>query len=45
MSHFDVLVIGTGAAGSTVAARCAGAGMQTAIVDRLPYGGTCMLRG
>lgn len=45
MTRFDVLVIGTGAAGSTIAARCAQAGMSAAIVDELPYGGTCALRG
>ena len=45
MREFDVLAIGTGAAGATVAARCAGADLKTAIVDQLPYGGTCVLRG
>ena len=45
MDHFDVLVIGTGAAGSTIAGSCATGGLKTAIVDRLPFGGTCALRG
>ncbi|MHB8761559.1 MAG: FAD-binding protein [Coriobacteriia bacterium] len=45
MRRFDVVVIGTGAAGSTVAASCGRAGLATAVVDELPYGGTCALRG
>jgi glutathione reductase (NADPH) len=42
---FDLVVIGTGAAASTVANRCRAAGWTVAIVDELPYGGTCQLRG
>lgn len=45
MKRFDVIVIGTGQAGQPAAARCARAGLSTAVVDRLPYGGTCALRG
>lgn len=44
MEKFDVIVIGTGS-GSLVAKRCAKAGKKTAIIDSLPYGGTCALRG
>ena len=44
-AHFDVLVIGTGSAGTTIAKRCAKAGLDTAIVDCRPYGGTCAIRG
>ncbi|HEY9362594.1 MAG TPA: NAD(P)/FAD-dependent oxidoreductase [Chitinophagaceae bacterium] len=44
MEKFDVIVIGTGS-GSSVAQRCAIAGKKTAIIDYLPYGGTCALRG
>jgi glutathione reductase (NADPH) len=44
MEKFDVVVIGTGS-GSSVALRCAEAGRKTAIVDYLPFGGTCALRG
>lgn len=44
MEKFDVIVIGTGT-GSSVAQRCAKAGKKTAIIDYLPYGGTCALRG
>src|SRR6202521_2859146 len=42
---FDLVVIGTGSAGSTVASRCRSAEWQVAIVDSRPFGGTCALRG
>jgi glutathione reductase (NADPH) len=42
---FDVIVIGTGSAASSVALRCREAGWQVAIVDSRPFGGTCPLRG
>lgn len=42
---FDVVVIGTGSAASTVASRCRKAGRQVAIVDSRPFGGACALRG
>src|SRR3546814_747175 len=42
---YDLIVIGTGVAATTIAERCHGAGWRVAIVDREPYGGTCMLRG
>jgi glutathione reductase (NADPH) len=42
---FDLVVIGTGAGGSGAAYRCRRAGWRVAIVDELPYGGTCALRG
>jgi len=45
MSEYDVLIIGSGSAGQTVAAECAKAGKTVAVVDRLPFGGTCALRG
>ena len=44
-STFDLIVIGTGAAAATVANRCREAGWSVAIIDELPYGGTCQLRG
>ena len=44
MEKFDVIVLGTGS-GSSVAHQCAKAGKKTAIIDYLPYGGTCALRG
>src|SRR3989449_8539620 len=42
---FDLIVIGTGAAGSNVAYSCRKAGWRVAIVDSRPFGGTCQLRG
>jgi len=41
----DLIVIGTGTAGSGPAYRCRRAGWRVAVVDELPYGGTCALRG
>src|SRR5690348_7836484 len=41
----DVVVIGTGEAASAVASRCRSAGWQVAVIDSLPFGGTCALRG
>ena len=43
--HFDLIVIGAGMAGAAAANKCAAQGWQVAIVDALPYGGTCALRG
>lgn len=42
---FDLIVLGTGAAGSTPANSCRGAGWRVAIIDDQPYGGTCGNRG
>lgn len=42
---YDLIVIGAGMAGVTAAEKCAAAGWRVAIVDALPYGGTCALRG
>ncbi|HEX7359658.1 MAG TPA: NAD(P)/FAD-dependent oxidoreductase [Bryobacteraceae bacterium] len=42
---FDLVVIGTGDAGSTAAGRCRAAGWNVAIVDSREFGGTCGLRG
>ncbi len=42
---FDLVVIGTGSAASTVARECRSAGWEVAIVDSRPFGGTCALRG
>lgn len=42
---FDLVVIGTGAAGSTAAYKCRKAGWEVAIIDSRPFGGTCALRG
>jgi glutathione reductase (NADPH) len=43
--NFDLVVIGTGVAGTTVAHTCRAAGWSVAITDELPFGGTCALRG
>jgi glutathione reductase (NADPH) len=46
MRHdFDVLVIGTGTAGFTLALACSKAGRKVAVVDSKPFGGTCGMRG
>ena len=44
LANYDVVVIGTGSAASSVASRCSGAGKRVAVVDSRPYGGTCALR-
>ena len=43
--HFDVIIIGTGQAGPSLAARFAAAGMAVAIVERHKSGGTCVNTG
>ncbi|MDF1587517.1 dihydrolipoyl dehydrogenase family protein [Marinimicrococcus flavescens] len=45
MQEFDLVVIGSGTAATGIATRCREAGWSVAVVDRLPYGGTCPLRG
>ena len=42
---FDLVVFGTGSAGTSVAKRCREAGWRVAIADDRPFGGTCALRG
>ncbi len=42
---YDLVVIGTGSAASTVASTCRATGWQVAIIDSRPFGGTCALRG
>jgi pyruvate/2-oxoglutarate dehydrogenase complex dihydrolipoamide dehydrogenase (E3) component len=44
-AHFDALVIGTGQAGPSLAARLSGAGMKVAVVERDKFGGTCVNNG
>ena len=39
---FDAIVIGTGQAGPSLAARLAGAGQRVAVVERKLFGGTCV---
>jgi pyruvate/2-oxoglutarate dehydrogenase complex dihydrolipoamide dehydrogenase (E3) component len=42
---FDAIVIGTGQAGPSMAARIAEAGMKVAIIERGKFGGTCVNSG
>ncbi len=41
-THYDAIVIGTGQAGPSLAARLAKAGRKTAVLERLRFGGTCV---
>ena len=43
--HFDAIIIGTGQAGSPLAARFAVAGKTAAIIERHKFGGTCVNTG
>lgn len=46
MTHnYDLVAIGTGTAAAVAASRCRAAGWRVAIIDHLPFGGTCALRG
>jgi glutathione reductase (NADPH) len=42
---YGLIVLGAGMAGVAAANKCASQGWRVAIVDPLPYGGTCALRG
>lgn len=42
---YDLVVIGTGTAASVAASQCHSAGWHVAVIDHLPFGGTCALRG
>ncbi|QDV06656.1 Glutathione amide reductase [Planctomycetes bacterium Poly30] len=44
-SSYDLIVLGTGPAGGTVARRCARAGARVAVIESRVPGGTCALRG
>ncbi len=44
-SQFDVVVIGGGPAGESVAGRCADGGMRVALVERELVGGECSYWG
>jgi pyruvate/2-oxoglutarate dehydrogenase complex dihydrolipoamide dehydrogenase (E3) component len=44
-TSYDAIVIGTGQSGPSLAARLAGAGMKTAIIERKRFGGTCVNNG
>jgi pyruvate/2-oxoglutarate dehydrogenase complex dihydrolipoamide dehydrogenase (E3) component len=43
--HFDAIIIGTGQAGPSLAARFANAGKSVAIIERKKFGGTCVNTG
>ena len=43
--QFDLIVIGSGAAGGTAAVICSNEGFKVAVIDSSPFGGTCALRG
>lgn len=43
--QFDLIVVGTGAGGSTAANKCRQASWRVAMIDSRPFGGTCALRG
>src|SRR5258708_32929804 len=43
--NFDAIIIGTGQAGPSLAARLAAAGMTVAIIERHKFGGTCVNTG
>lgn len=43
--EYDLIVIGTGSAGSVAATKCKKAGWSVAMIDEKPFGGTCALRG
>ena len=45
MATYDAIVIGTGQAGPSLAARLANAGMSVAVVERKLFGGTCVNTG
>jgi glutathione reductase (NADPH) len=45
MRHFDLFVVGTGSAATSVAYPCREAGWTVAMVDCRPFGGTCVNRG
>src|SRR3990167_11492269 len=44
-NEYDAIIIGTGQAGPSLAARLAKAGMRVAIVERKLFGGTCVNTG
>ena len=41
-STFDAIVIGTGQSGPALAARLTGEGLNTAVIERKLFGGTCV---
>src|SRR6202789_3262171 len=45
MKNYDAIIIGTGQAGPSLAARFAAAGKTVAIIERDKFGGTCVNTG
>ena len=45
MNQYDAIIIGTGQAGPTLAARLAKTGMHVAVIERGRFGGTCVNNG
>src|SRR6266436_2432172 len=43
--RYDLVVIGTGTAAQVASSRVRAAGWSVAVIDHLPFGGTCALRG
>lgn len=44
-TQYDLVAIGTGTGASAAASQCRAAGWKVAVIDHLPFGGTCALRG
>ena len=45
MNHYDAIVIGTGQSGPPLAARLTDEGLETAVIERKRFGGTCVNNG
>ena len=45
VKEYDLLVVGTGSAGSITATKCRKEGWSVAIIDDRSFGGTCSQRG
>ncbi len=43
--QYDLIAIGAGTGASGAASQCRAAGWKVAVIDHLPFGGTCALRG
>ena len=43
--HYDLAIIGSGTAAQVASGRVHSAGWSVAVIDHLPFGGTCALRG
>src|SRR5499426_4049930 len=44
-TSFDAIIVGTGQAGPSLAARLSGAGWRVAVVEKDKFGGTCVNNG